>query len=120
MRARLLRFLLLLAIGSANAQEFVTARLTGRVTGSSEAPIAGADVSWNMISGAKIDRTRPIKTVTDKDGRYELTIGFDAGKTITVKEVFANAEGFVRAAAPVAKPLTGGDSATLDFVLEKG
>src|SRR5947199_8017339 len=113
MRTMLPRVLLLVALGSANAQEFATARLTGRVTDSSEAPIAGADVSWNMISGARIDRTKSIKTTTDKDGRYELTIGFEAGKTITVKEVFANAEGFVRASSPVAKPLTGGDSGTL-------
>jgi C-terminal processing protease CtpA/Prc len=120
MRVILQPILLVVAIYSANGQEFATAKLTGRVTDSSDAPIVGADVTWNMISGARIDRARPIKTTTDKDGRYELTLGFEADKTITVKEVFANAGGFIRASSPVATPLKGDESATLDFVLEKG
>ena len=105
---------------AAEANDFDSARLTGRVTDESGRPVIGATVRWNKASGAKLDLTKPSAVTTDGDGRYELTLWFDKDATLTIKEVFAESDGFARAAPPVSIPLRRGDRSQLDLRLEKG
>ncbi len=104
---------------SAKAQDFVTARLVGKVTDAAGQPIAGATVLLNRTSGARIDG-RVSKVTTDEEGRFELNVRFASGKTLTVHEVFAEAPGHVRAAPPIQMRLNGGETGNLSFSLEKG
>jgi len=105
---------------AAAAEEFDTAYIAGKVTEAGGKPFAGAAVRWNLASGAKVDTTRPFGTTTNSDGQYELTLRFAKDQTLTVKEVFAEIEGYCRAAPRVNIPLRGDDRAKLDFQLEKG
>jgi len=112
--------LTLLSLLAAKADEFDSARLAGKVTDEAGKPVAGATVRWNTASGAKVDMTKPFGTTTDHDGHYELTLWFAKAKTLTVKDVFAEMDGCVRAAPPANIPLASGDSVKLDFRLQKG
>jgi hypothetical protein len=110
----------LVCLMAAEAGELDFARLTGKVTDESGKPVDRATVRWNKASGAKVDTTKPFGTTTDQDGRYELKLWFEKDQTLTVTEVFAEKEGYVRAAPPVNIPLTRGGSAGLDLRLELG
>src|SRR6185369_15932616 len=113
--------LLLLVVGlfDARAQDVAPARIVGRVIDSSGEPIVGAKVFWNRAEGY-IDTDKPSDTRTDAGGRYDLVVGFTKNEPVTIKEVFADREGYVRGESPGDVPLRGGYKATLDFRLENG
>jgi hypothetical protein len=77
-------------------------------------------VRWNRVSDAKIDLKKPSGTTTNVDGRYELTIWIEKDKTLNVREVFAELDGYVLGESPADFPLRGGDTAKVDFQLSKG
>src|SRR3954447_20928358 len=104
---------------SPDAQEIVSARLVGKVTNGNGEPIEGATVLVNRTSGARLEKGL-LKSTTDASGAYQLTLRFPNGKTLVVREVFADAKGFVRGAAKSELRLTGGESTNLPFVLKKG
>lgn len=112
---------LLLVIGLLEvcAQDLAPARIVGRVTNSSGEPLVGAKVFWNRAEGY-IDTDKPSDTRTDAGGRYELVIGFTKNEPVTIREVFADLDGYVRGESTGDVPLRGGDKAALDFRLEKG
>lgn len=104
-------------------QEFVSAKLAGKVTDTAGQPVSGATVLINRTSGARLDGRlggNDFKSTTDEAGRYELTVRFASGKTLIVREVFAEKPGYVRAAPPLELRLKGGETENLPFVLEKG
>src|SRR3954451_8778220 len=102
-----------------DAQEIVSARLVGKVINDNGDPIEGATVLMNRTSGARLEKGL-FKSTTDASGTYQLTVRFPKGKTLLVREVFADAKGFVRAAAKDELRLTGGETTNLPFVLKKG
>src|SRR5689334_16679108 len=105
---------------SANAQEFVPATIVGTVTDSTGQPLAAAAVRWNRVSDAQIDLKKPRSTISGADGRYELNIWIEKDKTLNVREVFAEFDGYVLGESPADIPLRGGDTAKIDFELTKG
>jgi hypothetical protein len=110
----------LLLVGSLQAQQgFVSARLTGKVIDSEGAPMAGVTVLVNRTMGAALSGGLP-QTTTDKGGRYELVLRFEPGKTLMVREVFAEAKGYARGASAMELPLGADTTRNLDFTLAKG
>jgi beta-lactamase regulating signal transducer with metallopeptidase domain len=109
-------------VATAPSQNVVaTARITGRVTDSAGNPLSGAKVVWNLASGGRIDLDHTPNTATsDKTGRYELTLRFQRGETLVIHEMFADLDGYVRAAPVLEIPLTDGKEGKQDFRLEKG
>jgi hypothetical protein len=109
----------LLVVESLQGQGFVSARLTGEVMDLAGAPLAGVTVLVNRTSGAAMSGGLP-QTTTDKDGRYELVLRFEHGKTLIVREVFAESKGYARSAPAIELPLAADTTRTLDFTLRKG
>ncbi|WP_028061936.1 carboxypeptidase-like regulatory domain-containing protein [Solirubrobacter soli] len=63
-----------------------TARITGRLTGATEAPIAGAVLQvLDRQSRAGADYARAGEVTTDADGRFSLTPGRGAARSIRVE-----------------------------------
>ena len=99
--------------------EFDSATLTGSVTDSQGKPMPGVAVMSNKLQGAKLE-SFPDTVTTDKNGKYELKFRFKKGKTLTVREVFADKKGFVRDWRDVDIQLDGGDNRELNFQLQRG
>src|SRR5438132_9365182 len=96
-----LPLLVLFFVSPAAAQEFDSARLTGKVTDATGKPLANATVTLNKSSGAQRDRTKAYQCMTGQDGRYELALWFDKAFPLRLHEVFADAEGYARAAPKI-------------------
>jgi carboxyl-terminal processing protease len=107
---------------AARADEFDTSKIRGTVTDAAGGAVAGADVWVKRTEGGppELAHFAEWKTTTDKDGKYELTLRYAKGKTLFVREVFAETRGYVRAAPDLKIPLQGGNNASLDFKLNKG
>jgi C-terminal processing protease CtpA/Prc len=114
-------FLAVFCVAGADPPEdaFVSARVVGLVTDSGGKAIAGAKVVINSTRGARIDGRLPT-SLTDADGRYEATLRFAKGKTLTVRLIYAEAKGYVRSAADTEFPLNDGETRKLPFVLHQG
>src|SRR4051812_8711380 len=89
-------FILALAVLAARAEEFDSARISGRVTDRSGKPLAGVSVLVNRTEGAEMDMESMGPTNTDSNGQYELTLRFAKGQTVVVRELFAEKKGYVR------------------------
>jgi hypothetical protein len=105
---------------AAAANDFDTARLTGRVTDAAGNPLAGAKVYFNRLQGARLDQSQPLETRSDQTGHYELSVRFEHGATLVVPEVFVDRAGYVRAAPGVRLSFRDGQELKQDFQLEKG
>jgi hypothetical protein len=103
-----------------DGQEFTSAKLTGKVFDSAGKPLAGATVLCNRTTGARVDVDGSFRGLTDEQGRFELTLRFEQGKTLVVREVFAEMPGYARAAPPADLPLQAGATAEINFELAKG
>ena len=102
-------------LSSARADDFDSSKLSGQVTDATGHPIAGAEV-WMNRFGGRLDpaqlAARRWKTITDKNGNYELTLRYPKGETLVVKEMFAEARGKVRGSWEDEISLQGGKNAT--------
>lgn len=103
----------------AGNSEFDSATLTGSVTDSQGNPMSGVVIMSNKLQGAELE-SFPEKVISDENGQYELTLRFQKGKTLTVREVFAEKEGFVRDWQDVEIQLVDGDNKELNFQLQRG
>ena len=104
----------------AAGETFDRAEIVGTVVGPDDDPIGGAEVRWNRAMGAAVDRELPNSTRTDSAGRFRLPIGFAAGRTLAVPEVFAVAGGFSRGAARGDIRLASGETERCEIVLRPG
>jgi hypothetical protein len=104
----------------AHADEFDSFRIRGIVTDADAQPLVGAKVTLNRFEGARLVENNKWDATTDKDGRYELTLRVVKGQTPTIREIFADLKGYIRAAPPLELTLKVGEEATVDFRLEKG
>ena len=101
--------------------DVASARITGRVTDSAGKPLFGAKVIWNVARGGRVDTDHtPNGATSDKTGRYELPLRFERGATLVIHEMFADLNGYVRAAPFLEIPLTDGKEGKQDFRLERG
>jgi hypothetical protein len=112
--------LVVLSAAAAAANDFATARLTGRVTDAAGNPLAGAKVYFNRLQGARLDQSQHLETRSDKTGHYELSVRFEHGATLFVPEVFVDRAGYIRAAPGVRLSFRDGQELKQDFQLEKG
>ena len=117
--ASLLAFLASFA-DMAAGETFDRAVIVGTVVGPDGDPIGGANVRWNRAMGAGVDRELPNSTRTDPAGRFRLPIGFAAGRTLAVPEVFAVADGFSHGAARSDIRLTSGKTERCEIMLRPG
>ena len=101
-------------------EEFDSCHIQGSVTDASGKPLVGASVGLNRSEGAEHAPGNKYETITDKNGRYELTVRFAKGQTLIVREVFADLRGYVRGAPPLTLPLKDGEQGTVDFQLKEG
>ena len=108
---------------AARADEFDTSKIRGTVTDAAGGAVAGADVwinRWGGPSDPAQFAARQFKTTTDKNGKYELKLRHVKGEPFIVKELFAEATGYVRAWSEDEISLQGGNNAAVDFRLDKG
>lgn len=112
--------LLLLASSGSGAENFITEMVTGTVTDAEGKAIEGAVVRFNRATDARMDLNGPLEATTNAEGKYELPLRFESGKTLIVRELFADKAGYVRGAPNMALPLSEGNPATQDFVLQPG
>ena len=121
MRSRYCGLAWILAIAFAPAEEFDSARISGRMTDTSGKPLSEVAVAVNRTTDADMDMEsigRP--SMTDSNGQYELTVRFGKGQTVVVREVFAEKKGYARAGPPLNIRLRSGDKADLSFSLAGG
>ena len=98
-----LRFsLLLLWLAlAARGEDFVSARIHGTVMDAAGKPLAGAMITCNRMSMARLHPEKPRDAKADADGRFEIALWFEPDKTLIVHEIFAACDGYVQGESPV-------------------
>lgn len=105
----------------ADAQaEVGEAVLRGVVTNERGEPVAGAKVTLNNYQDARLDPQFPEPTVTNDGGEYRLPLGVQEGRPVTLREVWAEKPGYVRAETDPNAALDVGGVADVDFKLAPG
>jgi hypothetical protein len=118
-RPALLAALALLA-PAVSAGEAKTAKFAGTVTDEAGKPLAGATVLVNRTQGAAVGgHGFPPPARTGKDGRYELSLQFQAPGQVRI-QLWAYADGYVRAEDERSIDLKDGGTFPLDFKLTRG
>lgn len=108
------------ALVFAHGEEFDSAVISGRVTDSTGKPLSGVSVLVNRTTDADMDIASMGPSMTDSDGKYELTLRFAKGKTVVVREMFAEKKGYVRGGPPRNIRLRAGEKAEVPFSLVQG
>jgi Peptidase family S41/Tricorn protease C1 domain/Carboxypeptidase regulatory-like domain len=114
---------LIATLSVARADDFDSSTLSGTVTDAAGRPIAGAEV-WLNNFGGQLDpaqlAARRWKTITDKNGKYELTLRYSKSEPFIAKQMYAEVSGYIRGWWDDDISLQGGNNATIDFHLDKG
>jgi carboxyl-terminal processing protease len=102
---------------------YTSGTLIGAVIDPKGQPVSGAKVTLNRMQGAGVDLNefkRGYNAVTDGDGRFEIALRFEAGKTLRLMEVWADKAGLVRGSAREQPSLSSGGKAEVSIVLDQG
>jgi len=111
---------LILLRSAALAEEFDTSTLHGVVKNAQGDPVAGVRVWINRTSNARMAPGLKTEGVTDDQGKYEIPLRYEQGKSLSVREVFADKAGFVRGISGDAIQVRAGDKTRQDYQLQPG